>query len=276
MSDFAAKYGPWALVVGASDGVGEQFARQVAAQGVDVAMVARRQPLLDELAADIRERAGVRTRTLAIDLTAPSAATDIAEAMADVSVGLVVFAAGGDPNFQRFLANPVEVGEALVQRNCMAMMRVVHHFAQPMVDAGRGGIVIFTSGAAFAGGPNMVAYSATKAFDLLFAEALWSEIHDKGVDVLGLIIGKTDTPSLRELEFRRGRLESMDHVPEGAVPAEVVVAEAMDNIGNGPTLIATEELRFAEQFLRSVSRKEAVQLVMAAGAETMGSDQEGL
>ena len=275
MSDFAAKYGPWALVVGASDGVGEQFARQVAAQGVDVAMVARRQPLLDELAADIRERAGVRTRTLAIDLTAPSAATDIAEAVADVSVGLVVFAAGGDPNFQRFLANPVEVGEALVQRNCMAMMRVVHHFAQPMVDAGRGGIVIFTSGAAFAGGPNMVAYSATKAFDLLFAEALWSEIHDKGVDVLGLIIGKTDTPSLRELEFRRGRLESMDHVPEGAVPAEVVVAEAMDNIGNGPTLIATEELRFAEQFLRSVSRKEAVQLVMAAGAETMGSDQEG-
>lgn len=276
MSDFAAKYGPWALVVGASDGVGEQFARQVAAQGVDVAMVARRQPLLDELAADIRERAGVRTRTLAIDLTAPSAATDIAEAVADVSVGLVVFAAGGDPNFQRFLANPVEVGEALVQRNCIAMMRVVHHFAQPMVDAGRGGIVIFSSGAAFAGGPNMVAYSATKAFDLLFAEALWSEIHDKGVDVLGLIIGKTDTPSLRELEFRRGRLESMDHVPEGAVPAEVVVAEAMDNIGNGPTLIATEELRFAEQFLRSVSRKEAVQLVMAAGAETMGSDQEGL
>ena len=275
MSDFAAKYGPWALVVGASDGVGEQFARQVAAQGVDVAMVARRQPLLDELAADIRERAGVRTRTLAIDLTAPSAATDIAEAVADVSVGLVVFAAGGDPNFQRFLANPVEVGEALVQRNCIAMIRVVHHFAQPMVDAGRGGIVIFSSGAAFAGGPNMVAYSATKAFDLLFAEALWSEIHDKGVDVLGLIIGKTDTPSLRELEFRRGRLESMDHVPEGAVPAEVVVAEAMDNIGNGPTLIATEELRFAEQFLRSVSRKEAVQLVMAAGAETMGSDQEG-
>lgn len=275
MSDFAAKYGPWALVVGASDGVGEQFARQVAAHGVNVAMVARRQRLLDELAADIRERAGVRTRTLAIDLTAPSAATDIAEAVADVSVGLVVFAAGGDPNFQRFLANPVEVGEALVQRNCIAMIRVVHHFAQPMVDAGRGGIVIFSSGAAFAGGPNMVAYSATKAFDLLFAEALWSEIHDKGVDVLGLIIGKTDTPSLRELEFRRGRLESMDHVPEGAVPAEVVVAEAMDNIGNGPTLIATEELRFAEQFLRSVSRKEAVQLVMAAGAETMGSDQEG-
>jgi short-subunit dehydrogenase len=274
MSDFASKYGPWALVVGASDGVGEQFVRQIAARGINVAMVARRRTVLDEVADAIRGEAGVQTRTVAVDLTAPSAASDIIEAVADVSVGLLVYVAGADPNYTRFLASPVEDAEALLQRNCVSLMRLVHHFAQPMAAAARGGLVILTSGAALAGGPNMVAYSATKAFDLLFAEALWAELHPRGVDVLALILGKTDTPALRELEYRRGRIGSLDAIPEGAVAAEIVVTEAMENIANGPTLAATDELRFAEQFLRSVSRKEAVQMVTAASEQMMGSDME--
>lgn len=274
MGEFAAKYGPWALVLGASDGVGARFVEQIAERGVNVILVARRQNILDQVAAEVGKRSGVQTRTLAVDLIAPTAAADIIAATSDVTIGLIVYAAGGDPNYQRFLANPVEVGESLVQRNCIVMMRLVHHFAQLMVSAGRGGIVIFSSGAAFAGGPNMVAYAATKAFDLVFAEALWSEVHHKGVDVLGLVLGKTDTPSLRELEFRRGRIASMDEIPEGAVSDEVVVAEAIENIANGPTLIATDELKFAEKFLRSVTRNEAVNLVMQAGAEVMASDEE--
>ena len=75
-----------------------------------------------------------------------------------------------------------------------------------MVERGSGGIVIFGSGAGLVGGPNMVAYGASKAFDMVFAEALWAELHDKGVDVLGLILGKTDTPALRELEHSRGQI----------------------------------------------------------------------
>lgn len=276
MGDFADKYGPWALVLGASDGVGARFVEQIADRGVNVVMVARRQHVLDEVAAEVGKRIGVQTRTLAVDLTAPTAAADIISAVSDLTIGLIVYAAGGDPNFQRFLANPVEVGEALVQRNCIVMMRLVHHFARLMVSAGRGGIVILSSGAAFAGGPNMVVYGATKAFDMLFAEGLWSEIHDKGVDVLGLVLGKTDTPSLRELEFRRGGIASMDETPQGAVSDEGVVVEAIENIANGPTLIATEELRFAEQFLRSLSRNEAVNVVTAAGAEVMTSDNEDI
>ena len=66
----------------------------------------------------------------------------------------------------------------------------------------------------------MVAYGATKAFDMVFAEALWAELHDKGVDVLGLLLGKTDTPALRQLELSRGQIASMDDVPPGACPAE--------------------------------------------------------
>jgi hypothetical protein len=93
-----------------------------------------------------------------------------------------VYCAGGDPNYQPFLANPVSVAEDLLQRNCLVLMRLCHHFAGHMVERGRGGIVNFTSGAALAGGRNMVAYGATKAFDMVFTEGLWVELHDNLVE----------------------------------------------------------------------------------------------
>ncbi len=83
-------------------------------------------------------------------------------------------------------------------------MQLCHHFARPMVERGNGGIVIFGLGTGLAGGPT-VAYGASKAFDMVFAEALWAELHDEGVDVLGLILGKTDTPALRRLDTAADR-----------------------------------------------------------------------
>jgi len=230
--DFASRYGPWALVIGASDGVGQCFAERLADRGLNVVLLARRQALLDEVAERIRDKTAVQARTLAVDLESPGASAAIIDGVADLSIGMLVHATGGDPNYSLFLPNPIEHAEALLRRNCLVLMRLCHHFAQPMVKQGKGGIVIFGSGAAFAGGPNMVAYGATKAFDMLFAEGLWVELHDKGVDVLGLILGKTDTPSLRKLEFRRGNIKSMDETPEGAVPVEGVIDEALENLTN--------------------------------------------
>ncbi|CAM3277703.1 short-chain dehydrogenase [Mycobacterium intermedium] len=270
MGEFADKYGPWAIIVGASDGVGALFAERVAVNGVNVVLVARRRHVLEEVAAGIGERTGVATRTLAVDLTAPDAANVIIDNTADLEVGMLVYCAGGDPNYQPFLANPVSAGEALLRRNCLVMMQLCHHYAAPMVGRGRGGIVNFTSGAALAGGPNMVAYGATKAFDLVFTEGLWTELHAKGVDVLALVLGKTDTPSLRQLEYRRGQISSMDEVPKGAVPAAGVIDDAFDNLANGPTLMVGPEMRMAAEVFKSLSRNEAVNLVMQASAAMMG------
>ncbi|MGB8504987.1 SDR family NAD(P)-dependent oxidoreductase, partial [Mycobacterium sp.] len=194
---FADKYGPWALVAGASDGVGAAFAEGLAERGVNVVLLARRQAVLDDVAAGIEACTGAETRTLAVDLAEPSATATIADATKDLQIGFLVYCAGADPNFEPFLANPIETAESMVQRNCIVPMQLCHHFAPAMVQRGSGGIVIFGSGAGLAGGPNMVAYGATKAFDMVFAEALWAELHDKGVDVLGLILGKTNTPALR-------------------------------------------------------------------------------
>ncbi len=267
---FATKYGPWALVAGASDGVGAAFAEELAERGVNVVLLARRQAVLDQVAAEIETKTSAQTRTLAIDLTQPDAASAVAAATSDLAIGMLVYCAGADPDFQPFLANPIRAAEAMVQRNCMVPMQLCHHLAPAMVDRGSGGIVIFGSGAGLAGGANMVAYGASKAFDMTFAEALWAELHDKGIDVLGLILGKTDTPALRELEHRRGLLSSPDETPPDAAAVADVVAEAFENLGNGPTLMVGDMMRAAAQLLASVSRKQAVELFAQASAAAMG------
>ncbi|WP_082695118.1 SDR family NAD(P)-dependent oxidoreductase [Mycobacterium lehmannii] len=272
MTDIAQKYGPWALLVGASDGVGALFADRLAGEGVNVVLVARRQNLLDEVAAGIRERTNAETRTFAVDLIDPDASQRIIEATDDLEIGMLVYCAGGDPNYQPFLANPVSAAEDLLQRNCLVLMRLCHHFAGQMVERHRGGIVNFTSGAALAGGRNMVAYGGTKAFDMVFTEGLWAELHDKGVDVLGLVLGMTDTPALRKLEFERGRLASVDEVPEGAVTAASVVDEAFANLGNGPTIATGDDVRMAFELFKSMSRSEVVRLIMQMSTEVMGTD----
>jgi len=271
MSTFADKYGPWALVAGASDGVGAAFAERLAEQGLNVVLLARRQAVLDKVAAGIASRAGVQTRTLAIDLAGPRAAAEVAEATADLEVGFLVYCAGADPKFRYFLDGPLADAEAMVQRNCMVPMQLAHHFAAPMAQRGRGGIVIFGSGAGLAGGPNMVAYSASKAFDMVFAEALWAELQGTGVDVLGLILGKTDTPALRKLEAERGVLASEDQAPTDASPAREVIDEAFENLTNGPTHFVGEQMRGAVQLLGSITRNQAVQFMVQASAESMGS-----
>ncbi len=270
---FAAKYGPWALVAGASDGVGAAFAEGLAVRGVNVVLLARRQSVLDEVAAGITERTGVQTRTLAVDLAQPDATVAIVNMVDDLEVGCLVYCAGSDPNFEPFLANSIQNAEAMVVRNCIVPMKLCHHFAPAMVERGRGGIVIFGSGGGFVGGPNIVTYSATKAFDMVFAEALWTELHDKGVDVLGLILSKTDTPALRRLEHSRGQISSVDEpAPHAATVAEVI-AEAFDNLANGPTWIVGENMRAAYQMIGSANRNEAVQFMAQASAAAMGSDR---
>jgi len=269
---FAAKYGPWALVAGASDGVGAAFAKGLAERGLNVVLLARRQVVLDEVAADIEAQTSSQTRTLAIDLTEAGAASAIAAATSDLHIGFLVYCAGADPDFKPFLANSVEAAEAMVQRNCVVPMQLCHHFARPMVERVSGAIVIFGSGAGLAGGPNMVAYGASKAFDMVFAEALWAELHDKGIDVLGLILGKTNTPALRQLEHSRGQISSRDEVPPGAAAVQDVIAEAFDNLTNGPTRMVGDDMRAAAQMLSSLPRNQAVELLAQAVTAVMGTE----
>ena len=260
---FVDRYGPWALVVGASDGVGAAYARAMADRGLDVVLLARRQGLLDEVAAAIRADTGVDARTVAVDLVADDAMATIIAATADLDVGMVMYNAGADPYYEPFLANPVDVALAMVQRNCVVPIQVCHHFAAPMEARGAGGIVLVSSGAGLVGAPNMVAYGASKAFDIVMGEALWAELHDKGVDVLSLVLGATDTPAFRRLLVKRGILAGEDDalpIPGVTTPDEVV-DDAIANLSNGPTWFVGEQLREGAQQLGAVARSDAVRLM---------------
>jgi short-subunit dehydrogenase len=110
----------------------------------------------------------------------------VVDATAGLDIGMLMYNAGADPNYEPFLDNAVEVALGMVQRNCIVPLQMCHHFGAAMVDRGKGGIVLVSSGAGLVGAQNMVAYAATKAFDMVMAESLWAELHDKGVDVLSL------------------------------------------------------------------------------------------
>ncbi|MFI9757932.1 SDR family NAD(P)-dependent oxidoreductase [Streptomyces sp. NPDC051963] len=276
---FVDRYGPWALVAGASEGVGAAYARAMAERGLDVVLLARRQAALDEVASAIRADTGADTRTLAVDLSHHDAMETIVAATAGLDIGTVMYCAGADPDYEPFLARPVETAVAMVDRNCVMPLRLCHHFAAPMQARGKGAIVLLSSAAGLYGSTNLVAYSATKAFDMVMAEALWTELHGNGVDVLSLVLGATDTPALRRMLVAQGILVSPDDpapLPGVSTPDEVVAA-AITNLPNGPTCFVGDQLGESARQMGALTRNDAVKTMLrhsSGGMLAAGSRQE--
>lgn len=270
--DYQEQYGPWAFVAGASDGVGRAFAETLAARGLNVVLLARRKETLDEVSKAIEQQHGVQTRVVAMDLSHTDAAARAINEVRDLEIGFFVYCAGADANYKPFLTTPLETAESMLHRNCTVLMQLCHHLCQPMVKRSRGAVVIFGSGAGFAGAGNMVAYSASKAFDMVFAEALWCELNPKGVNVLGLILGETDTPALRRLRFERGLQKSADEPVKGAETPQGVVEDALAHLSNGPTRLANRTMRWGLRVLYPFSRNFVVSLMAKASEKLMGKD----
>jgi short-subunit dehydrogenase len=249
--------------------VGAAFARGIAERGINVVLLARRQAVLDEVAGSISAATGVDTRAVAVDLASGDAMASIRPATDDLEVGLLMYCAGADPSYRYFLDEQVETALAMVERNCSRPIELCHHFAGAMVERGAGGIVLLSSGAGLVGAPNMVAYAASKAFDMVMAEALWAELHDQGVDVLGLVLGLTDTPALRRLMIQQGQLADLDTPVPGAASAERVAAEAIANLSNGPTWLAGDDVRLGFEHLGAMPRNDAVRLMVDVAGRTM-------
>jgi short-subunit dehydrogenase len=262
MTDLATRYGPWALVAGASEGIGASFCRRVAAEGVNVFLVARRPAPLEALATELRGSFGVETAVATIDLAAEGADRDLFEATAGREVGLLVYNAGADDRNVRFLDAPARDWSAMVRRNCMMPVLTAHHYMSAMMARGRGGVILVSSGAAWAGGFGLATYGATKAFDLVFGESLWAEYRDDGVDTLSLVAGPTDTPAFREALARHGAVP-----PDLADPDDVARA-GLDHLGEGPTWSMGLEDGGGPFPLGALSRRQAVEL-MSAGTRAI-------
>lgn len=264
--NFSHQYGPWAVIAGASEGTGCAFARQVAAQGINCILIARREGPLASLAQEIRAAYRVECVTATIDLAAADAVTRLVDAVGEREVGFFISNAGSDPHGRRFLDRDIGAWLDLVQRNVMTMMRCCHHFAEPMRDRGKGGLLLVNSGACYGGAPNMAAYSASKAFTLCFAEALWGELRTYGIHVLTLVLHMTDTP-----EFRRFLAAKDLPMPEGVADPEKVAALGLERLAHGPIQnwgLTDDEAGYA--VLSASDRRKRVLAVEAASVHVFG------
>jgi len=229
--DLRAHYGPWALVAGASDGIGAAFAHKLAASGLNLVLLARRAPLLETLAGELRQAHGIETRTIVADLTVEADAERIRADCEELEIGLLIYNAGATHGAATFHDKPLESALALVELNCRMPLRLAHAFGAKMRARRRGGIVLLSSLASMSGGSHTAVYNATKSFDMILAEGLWHELKPHGVDAMCLMVGATRTPSMLASSA------AFADYPGLMEPADVV-AEALAFLGRGPMCVA--------------------------------------
>jgi len=222
---FAERYGPWAIVTGASSGIGEALAVALSRRGVNPLVVARRTDELERVAAEIRRRGG-GGEVLGLDLAQPQSVDRLQQHTADRDVGLVVCNAGINPEGEFEELTPA-THERIVDVNVRAPLLLARAFLPRLVRRGRGGFLITGSIEGFVGFPHSATYSASKGFVRALAEALWGEYRRHGIDILALAPGATDTPLLRRNGFEPGELP-------GLLSADAVAEFALDHLRNGP------------------------------------------
>lgn len=229
---FAARYGPWALIVGGSDGLGAEFARQAARRGINCMLVARNADKLKAVADDIRTRWSVEVKYRSVDLAECDAAARLDAICRGFDVGLVVVNAGGDTVASAFLDSEIDAWQALNRRNVDTLTALCHSFGRRLAIRGSGGLVVVGSDAAFGGGGRLSVYTASKGYALNLVESLWAELKPRGVDAAYVVIGSTDTPKMRGILADRGiSPEDIDL----ADPADIA-DWTLHHVGDGPML----------------------------------------
>ncbi len=238
------RYGPWALITGASDGIGKALASQIAAAGHNVVLVARREAELRSLAAELTAAHGVETMVLPTDLADPGAADSIEDRTEHLDVGLVVLAAGFGTT-GTFLETPLAAEEQLIAVNITAVMRLSHTFAARLAARGKGGLVLFGSIVGWQGVPGQANYSASKAYVQSLAEALHDELGPLGVDVLAVSPG----PVRSGFGARAGLTMTSAATPE------VVATGTLNALGRRRTEIPGARAKFLTSSLTPLPRR---------------------
>ncbi len=191
------RFGPWALVTGASSGIGKEFARQIAASGINVVLVARREKLLEEVGQGLANGFNVQYRNVVADLSQEGFLDKLAEATNDLDIGLVVSNAGtGNPG--EFLKLDRQLHRTTLRVSTMAHLDITHHFGAKLVKRGRGGLMLAGAMGAEAGVPRMANDGAAKAYVHSLGEALHYEFKPRGVYVTVLAAGFTNTAVLEK------------------------------------------------------------------------------
>lgn len=212
--EFHVKYGPWAIVTGASSGIGEEFCRQLATLKLNLILVARRHERLEKLSIELMDTHSIKTKIIATDISQADFLKQIKTVTDSLDIGLLVnnagFALTGN-----FLDHSIEEELSMMYVNCRAPLMLSHAFGKKMAERGRGGIINVSSASAFLPMPFWSNYAATKVYDLYLSEGLWFELKDRGIDVLALCPGATRTEFSNVAKTKSGGMEPAQVVEIG-------------------------------------------------------------
>ena len=231
MKDLRARYGEYALVTGASSGIGAEFAEQLAAAGFSLALVARRKDRLEALAGRLRAAHGTVTEVIDLDLGGDGAVAELARRTGRLDVGMVV-ASAGVVTSGPFLGNELAAEEELLRLNLLVPAQMAHVYGRLLARRGRGGLILVSSAVAFAPVPYTANYAAAKAYVASLGQALRYELKGSGVDVLTLAPGPVRTEGAANapgIDFGKLPVPSMQPAP--------VVRAALRSLGRRPLVI---------------------------------------
>jgi uncharacterized protein len=260
------QFGPWALVTGASSGIGKEFARQIAASGINVVLVARRDALLAELGRAISQEFDVQYRALAIDLSQEGFIAGLADATDDIDIGLVVSNAGtASPG--EFLKLERPLLQATLRLNTMAHLDITHHFGAKLAKRRRGGLILVGAMGAENGIPCIANDGGAKAYVHSLGEALHYEFKTLGVYVTVLAAGFTNTEVLEKFGF------DSKTMPMKPMSVEQCVSEGLDALRENRSRIVPGRLNRIMNALvpASVARKMEADLIGKALASKSAS-----
>jgi short-subunit dehydrogenase len=256
MTGFVERYGPWAVVAGASEGIGASFSTKLAARGMNVVLVGRRAALLEELATELRQKHRVEVKVQSLDLGSPDAVAGLRAATGDLDIGLLVYNAAYSP-IGAFLESDIEEHLKAVDVNVNGPLRLTHYFGRRFVERGKGGIILMSSMSGLQGTAMVANYAATKAYDMVLAQGLWYELRRHGVDVLACIAGATLTPNYKSATPR---------IPTSGLAQpmkpEDVTEQALRDLGQRPCGFSGWRNRFGAVLLgKLLPRRAAIEMV---------------
>jgi short-subunit dehydrogenase len=212
------QYGPWAVVTGASEGIGRAFATELAAARFNLVLVARRGAVLEELAATLMRQNVIECDVIPLDLAEASSVATLISSAKQRDVGLLVAAAGFGASGP-FLDNNINIELDMIDVNCRAVTALAHFYGAQFASRGSGGLVLMSSLLAFQGVPRSATYAATKAFIQTLAEGLRLELGQSGVDVLAVAPGPVASGFARRANMTMGLTTQPKTIARGALAA---------------------------------------------------------
>jgi short-subunit dehydrogenase len=224
---FLEKYGTWAVITGASSGIGAEYAKQIAAKGLNIVLIARRKSMMEALATELELQYKISTKVVECDVAQDGFEQIILEATKDLEVGLLINNAGINcegPFFRMTLERNLQ----MIEVNVKAAFALGYVYGKLFVEKGRGGIIFTASTSAYNANPYMAHYAATKAYILSLAESMNYEFKDKNVDIMAVSPGLTKSEMTKSMEVKDS-LVVMDAPP--------VVKAALDGLGNTAVVI---------------------------------------